>query len=125
MICGLSTWWKRSEVALQRRVGAADLVEPRDQRRDGAGGVAVPAANLVLLAVEVLFAAGLGGKVLAELVRGAVDAVACASVVARMTRCMKAGRPPVWSEACRMSGVLGQTLGVKKSETGGRVISSK
>ena len=42
-----------------------------------------------------------------------------------MMRCMNAGRPPFCSDAWRMSGVLGQTLGVKKSETGGRVISSK
>ena len=40
------------------------------------GGGAVPVADLVLLAVEVLFAAGLGGDVFAELEGGAVDAVA-------------------------------------------------
>src|SRR5258708_4393723 len=42
-----------------------------------------------------------------------------------MIRCMKAARPPFCNEACRISGVLGHTFGVKKSETGGFVISSK
>ena len=53
------------EVALQGGVGAADLVEEGDERGEGVGIAAGPAADRVLLAVQVLLAAGLDGEVLA------------------------------------------------------------
>ena len=63
-------------VGLQRRLGPADGVELGELAHDVALGAIGPHADLVLLAVEVLFAAWLGGQVFAELVGGAVDAVA-------------------------------------------------
>ena len=53
------------EVALQRGVGAANLVEQCDERGERVGVAAVPVANLVLLAVEIFLAAGAEGDVLA------------------------------------------------------------
>ena len=66
MICGLFHGVEvEREVALQRGVGAANLVEQGDERGEGVGVAAVPAANFVLLAVEVLLAAGADGDVFA------------------------------------------------------------
>ncbi len=48
-------------VALQGGVVAADVVEVGDEGGDGVGVGAVPGAELVLFAVEILFAAGLAG----------------------------------------------------------------
>ena len=53
------------EVALEGGVGAANLVEEGDERGEGVGIAAVPAADFVLLAVEILLAAGLDGEILA------------------------------------------------------------
>ena len=121
-------------VALQRGVFAADVVELRDERRDGDGVRAVPGAELILFAVEVLFAAGLagggfGGAPFAEFVGGAVDAVVGGERGGEDDALHEDGAAlggvSTWSWAWRMSGVLGQTLGRKKSETGGLQISSK
>ena len=52
-------------VALERGVVAADLVDPGDERSEAVGGRAIPVADLVLFAVEVFFAAGIGGEIFA------------------------------------------------------------
>jgi len=44
----------QTRVALQRRILAANFVDQRDQLAQAVGAVAVPAADLVLLGVEVL-----------------------------------------------------------------------
>ncbi len=47
-------------MAVQRRVGAADLVQPADLGRDIAGPVPVPDADLVFLGIDVLLAPSQG-----------------------------------------------------------------
>ena len=69
-------------VRLQGRVLAADPVDLADQRSEGVRALQVPAADLVLLRVQVLLAAGLARDVLAQLERRAVDPVDAASVAA-------------------------------------------
>ena len=62
-------------VALEGGVVAADVVDLGDEWREAVAGGAVPVADLVFFAVEVLFAAGFDGEVFAEFEGGAVDAV--------------------------------------------------
>jgi len=52
-------------VAVKCEVVAADLVDLRDERSEAVAGGAVPVADLVFLAVEVLFAAWFGWDVFA------------------------------------------------------------
>src|SRR5438034_9597962 len=52
-------------VAVECGVVAADLVDLSDERSEAVAGGAVPAADFVLLAVEVLLAAWFGGDVFA------------------------------------------------------------
>src|SRR5215471_1154246 len=60
-------------VLLERRVAAADLVDSLDELADVVGPFEIPGSKLVLLRIEVLFAAGDGAR-FAPLV-AAVDAV--------------------------------------------------
>jgi len=52
-------------VALEGRVVAADLVDLSNERSEAVAGGAIPAADLVLFAVEVFFAARFGWDVFA------------------------------------------------------------
>src|SRR5581483_3812269 len=62
-------------VALQRRVLATDTIHTADEFLETRGTIPVPGAQLVLLRVEIFFAALLTGAILHELVRGAVNAI--------------------------------------------------
>jgi len=63
---GIVGWMEvERTVAMERGVVAADLVDLRDERSEAVAGGAVPVADLVLLAVEVLFATRFGWDVFA------------------------------------------------------------
>src|SRR3954468_10066256 len=57
--------------------------------------------------------------------RGPYVPYVAASVPARISRIVNAGRPPYCRYSVRMSGVFGHAFGRKKSLMGGFVISSK
>jgi hypothetical protein len=65
-------------VALEGRIVAADLIDQGNQRREAVGRRAIPTANFILLAVEILFAPRLGRNVFAELKGWPVDTVVSA-----------------------------------------------
>ena len=69
------SWKHEPLVRLEGRVLAADPVDLADQRSERVGPLQVPAADLVLLRVQVLLAAGLARDVLEQLERRAVDPV--------------------------------------------------
>src|SRR5206468_8712449 len=51
-----------TEMGLQRRIEAPDLIEARDLGDDVAGPMPVPGAKLVFLGIEVLFLSRHGGR---------------------------------------------------------------
>src|ERR1700722_716163 len=62
-------------ITVEGGIVAADSVDQSDQRGEAVGCRAVPLANFILLAVEILLAPRLGGRVFAELKGWPVDTV--------------------------------------------------
>ena len=65
-------------VALESRVGAPDLVDASDEILQAARRIEVPAPELVLLRIQVLFACRLARRIHAQLECRAVDSIICA-----------------------------------------------
>src|ERR1700733_2789695 len=65
-------------IAMQRMVVTTNSVDLRNQPGQAMTRAAVPATNLILLAVEILFASRLGGCVFTKRKRRTIDAGVCA-----------------------------------------------
>src|SRR6266446_616565 len=105
-------------VAVQRRVLTPNLVDHRDQLAKAARVVALPAANLVLLGVEVLLGTGLLGATLAQLERGSVDSVARAQCCGQDEPCCE-GRPATVLQ------VLGENVRGIRPEVGAQELTHR
>ncbi len=112
-------------VALECGVGAPDLIDLRDERSETRACVAVPVTNLVLLAVEILFTTGFGGKIFAQFIGRAVDAVVRAKCC-RKDQALHEGRAAaVLKGGMQDVGRVWPEIRMKEVATGGLVISSK